>query len=130
MLYAHPMERDTTQRRAILHALGESGRPLSAREILEGSRRRAPNIGIATVYRTLRDLGVEVAKVELPGKAPRYEMAGKAHHHHFLCERCGKVYELDGCLDGIKGLLPRGFRMRSHEVILHGRCSGCTRSGR
>ena len=122
------MERDTAQRRAILRALGESGRPLSAGEILENSKPHAPGIGIATVYRTLRELRVEVTKVELPGEAPRYETAGKAHHHHFLCERCGKVYELDGCLDGIKSLLPRGFRMKSHEVILHGRCSSCSKA--
>ena len=121
------MERETAQRRAILRALNESGRPLSAREILDDSKRHAPRIGIATVYRTLRDLGSEVTKVELPGAAPCYETSGKEHHHHFLCERCGKIYELDGCLDGIKGLLPHGFRMVRHEVILHGRCSSCSR---
>lgn len=123
------MQRDTAQRRAIRRALRESGRPLGALEVLESSRRHAPKLGLATVYRTLKALGAEgeVATVELPGAAPRYEAAGKGHHHHFLCGGCGKVFELDGCLGSLKGLLPRGFRMSSHELLLHGRCRGCAR---
>ena len=121
------MKRDTVQRRAIRRALEESGRPLGALEVLESSRRHAPRLGIATVYRTLKTLGVEgsVATVELPGQPPRYEAAGKGHHHHFLCERCGKAYELGGCLGGLSGLLPRGFRLTTHELLLHGRCAAC-----
>lgn len=123
------MVRDTAQRRAIRRALQEADRPLGALEVLESSRRDAPGLGIATVYRTLKALGQEgeVAAVELPGRPPRYEAAGKGHHHHFLCERCGKAYELDGCLGGLARLLPRGFRMSSHELLLHGRCASCAR---
>jgi len=123
------MQRDTAQRRAIRRALEESGRPLGALEVLRHSKRFAPRLGLATVYRTLKALGADgqVTTVELPGEPPRYEAAGKGHHHHFLCERCGKVYELGGCLGGLKGLLPRGFKMSSHELLLHGRCPACPR---
>jgi Fur family ferric uptake transcriptional regulator len=123
------MQRDTAQRRAIRRALVEAGRPLGALEVLENSKRHAPRLGIATVYRTLKSLGAEgeVTAVELPGEPPRYEAAGKGHHHHFLCDRCGKVYELGGCLGGLKDLLPRGFKMTTHELLLHGRCAACAR---
>ena len=123
------MQRDTAQRRAIRRALDESGRPMGALEVLKSSKRFAPGLGIATVYRTLKTLGRdgEVAAVELPGQPPRYEAAGKGHHHHFLCERCGKAYELGGCLGGLKSLLPRGFRLTTHELLLSGRCSDCAR---
>jgi Fur family ferric uptake transcriptional regulator len=123
------MQRDTVQRRAIRRALEEAGRPLGALEVLRASKKHAPRLGLATVYRTLKALGGEgaVAAVELPGEPPRYEASGKGHHHHFLCERCGKVYELGGCLGGLKGLLPRGFKMSSHELLLHGRCPDCAR---
>lgn len=121
------MQRDTAQRRAIRRALDEAGRPLGALELLESSKRFAPKLGIATVYRNVKALVAEgaVSAVELPGEAPRYESAGKGHHHHFLCERCGKVYELGGCLGGLKGLLPKGFRLSAHELLLHGRCRDC-----
>jgi Fur family ferric uptake transcriptional regulator len=121
------MQRDTAQRRAIRRALEESGRPLGALEVLRSSKRDAPGLGIATVYRALKALGAEgeVSIVEIPGEPPRYEAAGKGHHHHFLCERCGKAYELGGCLGGLGGLLPRGFKMTTHELLLHGRCAAC-----
>jgi Fur family ferric uptake transcriptional regulator len=123
------MQRDTAQRRAIRRSLEEAGRPLGALEVLKLSKRYAPRLGIATVYRTIKSLAREgtVATVELPGQPPRYEASGKGHHHHFLCDRCGKVFELGGCLGGLKGLLPRGFRMSSHELLLHGRCQACAR---
>lgn len=126
------MQRDTAQRRAIRRVLEESGRPLGALEVLQGSRRDAPGLGIATVYRALKALGAkgEVATVEIPGEPPRYEAAGKGHHHHFLCQRCGKAYELGGCLGGLKGLLPRGFKMTTHELLLQGRCAACARGRR
>ena len=132
MCYHVPMQRDTVQRRAIRRALEESGRPLGALEVLAHSKRHAPRLGIATVYRALKALGAEgrVAVVDLPGEPSRYEAAGKGHHHHFLCERCGKAYELGGCLGGLSGLLPRGFRLTTHELLLHGLCAACARKKR
>ncbi|MDX6770534.1 MAG: transcriptional repressor [Elusimicrobiota bacterium] len=124
-----PAARDTAQRRSIRAALEEAGRPLGALEVLGAAKAGAPGLGIATVYRNLKALVAagEVTAVELPGEAPRYEFAGKEHHHHFLCAACDKVYELGGCLGGLKELLPRGFKLGSHELLLHGTCASCSR---
>lgn len=124
-----PPARDTAQRRAIRAALESAGRPLGALEVLQGAKAAAPGLGIATVYRNLKALveGGEVSAVELPGEAPRYEFAGKEHHHHFLCGSCDRVYELGGCLGGLAALLPRGFKLGSHELLLHGTCAACAR---
>jgi Fur family transcriptional regulator, ferric uptake regulator len=126
------VQRDTAQRRAIRRALEEAGRPLGALEVLESSKSYAPGLGIATVYRNLKALVEEraVSAVELPGEPPRYEFAGKGHHHHFRCERCDRVFELGGCLGGLSKLLPRGFTMSAHELLLHGTCSECARGRR
>lgn len=126
---AAPASRDTAQRRAIRAALEKAGRPLGALEVLRAAKSGAPGLGIATVYRNLKALvqGGEVTAVELPGAAPRYEFAGKEHHHHFLCSGCDKVYELGGCLGGLRQLLPRGFSLGSHELLLHGTCASCSR---
>lgn len=122
-----PASRDTAQRRAIRRALEAAGRPLGALEVLQSAKSGAPGLGIATVYRNLKALvgSGEVTTVELPGEAPRYEFAGKEHHHHFLCSRCDKVYELGGCLGGLRQLLPRGFTLGAHELLLHGTCASC-----
>lgn len=124
------MQRDTAQRRAIRRALEDAGRPLGALEVLEASKSSAPGLGIATVYRSIKALlkGGEISEVELPGEPPRYESAGKDHHHHFRCERCEKVFELGGgCLPDLKSALPRGFRVTSHEVLVHGVCASCVK---
>jgi Fur family transcriptional regulator, ferric uptake regulator len=121
------MERDTRQRRAIRAALEQAGRPLSPKEVLGASRRRVRTVGMATVYRTLNALLAEGALVEvqLPGEAPRYELSGKQHHHHFVCDDCTRVYEVEGCPGSMTGLVPAGFELARHEVVLYGRCSSC-----
>ena len=121
------MDRNTRQRQAIRHVLAEADRPLGPQEILEASQVYAPGLGIATVYRTLKNLTNEgwLVSVELPGEPARYEIAGKAHHHHFRCRTCDRVYEINGCLSNLTQLTPRGFRLESHEVVLYGVCTTC-----
>ncbi len=123
------MERKTQQRDAIRRAVESAGRPLSPREILALARRRAKSIGMATVYRNIRAFVSEgvLTPVSLPGEAQRYEMAGKAHHHHFYCRKCDRVFEMDGCPDEIHRLAPKGFRVDGHEVTLFGQCIACGR---
>lgn len=121
------MERDTQQRRAIRAAFEEAGRPLSPQEILDIARSRSPGLGIATVYRTIKSLtevGV-LTQVDLPGETPRFETTGKMHHHHFHCRKCDRVYELEGCPEGLSRMTPAGFSLEAHEVVLYGRCAAC-----
>lgn len=119
--------RRTQQRAAIRNALIDAGRPLSPVELLDDARRMAPSLSIATVYRNLKTLVEEgeVVPVDLPGESSRFEMAGKAHHHHFHCRRCGKAYELEGCVADFKATVPKGFRVEAHEVVLYGTCAAC-----
>ncbi len=116
------MQRDTKQRRAIRTTLEEAGHPLSPKELLEAARDRADGLGIATVYRNLKHLQDDgaVTSVELPGEPPRYEIAGKEHHHHFHCRECDKVYELEGCPSDLGSVTPTGFQVESHEFVLYG----------
>lgn len=125
-------ERNTRQREAIRAAIGEAGAPVSAREVLTLARARSRRLGLATVYRTLRlliDAG-EVAPVEIAGQPPRYELAGKGHHHHFHCVSCGKVFELEGCCGHFEELAPVGFAVLSHDLTLSGTCRECGVKGR
>lgn len=125
--YSDVMERSTRQRQAIREVLHQLNRPLSPQEVLEAAQHRVPGLGIATVYRTLKNMieeGAAVA-VELPGEAARYELAGKKHHHHFHCNYCGKVFELEGCVSDFSAMVPRGFKAETHEIVLYGRCADC-----
>jgi len=121
------IERKTQQRDAIRAAIASAKRPLSPQEVLEGARVAVPALGMATVYRNLKLLVAEGAAqvISLPGESARYEMTELAHHHHFQCTSCSRVYDIPGCPGDLRRLAPRGFRVDHHDVTLYGRCSDC-----
>ena len=120
-------KRQTRQKAAIREAFIKADRPLSPEEALEGAQRRHATLGIATVYRNLQALVEEgwLQAIEVPGDSTRYEVAGKEHHHHFQCNHCGKLYDLEGCFATVRPKLPRGFRASGHEFYVYGTCAGC-----
>jgi len=121
------MERSTRQRSSIRAALAAAGRPLSPAEVLASAQRDVAALSIATVYRNLKQLvdAGEIQPVELPGDAPRYELAGHAHHHHFLCDVCRRAFDVPGCPGDMARLAPAGFDVSRHELTLYGTCADC-----
>ena len=121
--------RSTRQRSAILSIIARESRPLSPYELHALALRAIPSISQSTVYRNLRALeeAGEIHAVSIPGQPPRYELAEVAahHHHHFHCRGCDRVYDLEGCPGGLRGLLPRGFTLEEHTIVLSGKCSAC-----
>lgn len=111
-------------------AFEATDRPLSPEEVLTKARQQVETLGIATVYRTLKLLVEEqwLVPVELPGEAARYERAGKHHHHHFHCRQCGRLFEVEGCLEAFRTLTPAGFELEGHDMLLFGRCADCIRT--
>lgn len=121
------LQRDTQQRRTILEVVNESKRPLSPQEILERAQGMLPKLGIATVYRAVKQLeeAGELSPVDMPGEGRRYERAGMKHHHHFSCRACSRVFDLEGCPGNIDRLVPQGFKLENHEILLFGLCDRC-----
>jgi Fur family ferric uptake transcriptional regulator len=125
------MTRNTRQRAAIRRVFVTAERPLTPQEVLSAAKAGAPRLGIATVYRTIKALAEqgEICMVELPGEPPRYELAGKAHHHFFHCSECGHAYVVDGCVGDFELITPEGFVLERHEIVLYGKCSKCADMG-
>ena len=123
------MKRNTSQRDAIRRVMVKANRPLSTDEIFEMARSKVPGLGIATVYRTLKSLKEEgaVREVDLPGQPSRWEMANKDHHHHFLCRTCDKLFEIEGCPGDLGNLLPPGYALEAHNILLEGKCRDCSK---
>lgn len=122
-----PQARNTKQKEAIRVAFTTADRPLSHDEALGLAQQQVEGISIATVYRNINLLVEEkwLARVAVPGDATRYEVAGKGHHHHFQCNACGKLYELEGCEIEMHPALPTGFRPSGHELFVYGLCNTC-----
>lgn len=119
--------RNTRQKAAIRKAFLGADRPLSPEEVLSEAQTEVEGLSIATVYRNIGSLldSAWLTTVAMPGEALRYEVAGKAHHHHFRCNACGKVFEMQGCDLSLRPKLPRGFHVTGHEFFLFGRCADC-----
>ncbi len=121
-------KRRTRQRSVIQRVLLEANRPLSPHDILAAAQPTVPGLGIATVYRAIHTMITEgtLIVVEMPGEASRYETAGKEHHHHFQCRECDYIFDIRGCPPGLQMLVPKGFRLKDHQLVLYGVCPPCT----
>lgn len=121
------MLRNTRQRNAIETVLKTADRPLNVQDLQRLAARKVQHLGMATVYRTIKSLldSEVIRKVDIPEKAPHYEMANLHHHHHFYCESCERVFEIEACPPGVNTLAPNGFKVKRHEITLYGECIDC-----
>jgi len=119
--------RCTAQRHAVMAFLVEhTGHPTAA-EIFEGVNRLDPRSSRATTYNNLRDLvqaGL-VREVAVEGRAARYDAKGM-QHHHFICDRCGNVEDMEwyDVPRPRSGSLGKRV-LRECEVIFRGLCTKC-----
>src|ERR1700744_634445 len=88
--------RCTPQRYAVMAFLLEQKMHPTAAEIFEAVNCMDPRSSRATTYNNLRDL-VEaglVREVAVEGRAARFDAKG-LQHHHFICDRCGEVEDIE-----------------------------------
>jgi len=119
--------RCTPQRYAVMAFLiGHAGHPTAA-EILEAVNRVDPRSSRATTYNNLRDLvnaGL-VREVAVEGRAARFDVKGM-QHHHFICDRCGEVEDIDWYDVPRPASRSLGKRvLRECELIFRGLCASC-----
>ncbi len=114
---------------AIRQAIEAAHGPLSPAEILKAARKRVAGLGLATVYRTLASMtkAGEIVEVAVAGEPPRFESAGREHHHHFHCRKCARLFEVHACAADLARMTPAGFRLEGHEITLAGLCAACNR---
>jgi Fe2+ or Zn2+ uptake regulation protein len=83
--------RRTSARAAVTSRIEQVSDAFTAEQLC----RELPEVGRATVYRTIRHLVDAGALCKLPilDGAPMYSIARVEHHHHTICSRCGAVGE-------------------------------------
>lgn len=120
------LKRTTRQRELLREVLASAGRPLNPPEIAELAQASIPSLGIATVYRAVKEFVEEGWLVPVAvGGSTRYELAEIGHHHHFHCEDCDRTFDIQGCLGNLAPLVPQGFVITGHELTVSGTCSTC-----
>ena len=127
----------TKQRLLVLQALASCpDKHLTAEEIYTIITADCPEIGLATVYRTIQlllELNL-IDRINLDDGFVRYEIGSvgendsKHHHHHLICRSCGKVLSFqDDLLEELEDKIKEttGFQVVDHEVKLYGYCKEC-----
>jgi Fur family transcriptional regulator, ferric uptake regulator len=119
-------------RRLVVELLGDQDCCLSAQEIHDLVRAGGGRVGIASVYRALEgmdELGL-VQRIDLGDGVARFEPAhpGGDHHHHLVCDDCGKVepfedLSLESAIERVAD--GRGYVVAAHDVVLRGACGDC-----
>jgi Fe2+ or Zn2+ uptake regulation protein len=120
--------RCTPQRYAVMAFLMEQNQHPTAVEIFEAVNRADPRSSRATIYNNLRDL-VEaglVRQVTVEGRAARFDVKG-TRHHHFICDRCGHVEDMEWYEVPRPAASSLGKRtLRECELIFRGLCKSCS----
>jgi Fur family transcriptional regulator, ferric uptake regulator len=124
----------TPQRQKILQVfVDHQERHLSAEDAYMLVKEATPDIGLATVYRTLEmleELGF-LHRIEFGDGKSRYELANddSSHaHHHLICLSCGTVKEFgDDLLETLESFVSRtaDFQITDHQVKFYGYCREC-----
>lgn len=124
----------TNQRRDILKVIiDNSHEHLSCEDVFGIVSKENPELGIATVYRTLQlfeKLSI-VYKINFDDGLSRYELnmgTSNHHHHHLICLKCSKVREVQ--LDLLEALETEienegNFKIIDHNVKFYGYCNEC-----
>lgn len=118
--------RNTPQRQAIVDALREADRAVTAQELHE----RLSGVGLATVYRNLQRLADEGEADTLlrENGETAFMLCGAGHHHHLTCRQCGVVERIGDCrLDEWARQVAGeyGFTDVDHRAELVGICARC-----
>jgi len=124
----------TPQREVTVRVLLENeSSHLSAEDVFMKVKDKYPEIGLATVYRTLEllnELNV-LDKVNFGDGVSRYDLRkeGAQHfHHHLICINCGSVEEVEeDLLTDVEKIVSRDFNFDiiDHRLTFHGICSEC-----
>ncbi len=124
----------TPQREATVRVLLENEEDhLSAEDVFMLVKDKAPEIGLATVYRTLELLSElhVVEKINFGDGVARYDLrtdTTKHHHHHLICVQCGAMDEIrEDWLGPLEERLEKefNFTVLDHRLDFQGICYRC-----
>lgn len=108
----------------VLGVLAQRRCHLTAEEILASLN----GIGTATVYRALEHLTALglIRRLSLGKKSAVYEYV-RREHSHFVCSRCGGIFDIPADFSGMVGEAARvgGNQVLFCEVTAHGVCQAC-----
>jgi Fe2+ or Zn2+ uptake regulation protein len=93
----------TKPRKIILEEVRKTNAHPTANELYMKVRKRLPKVSMGTVYRNLKlfkEIGL-ILELENAGAPGRFE-EGSPDHSHFICEKCGKIFDVEDQINKAK----------------------------
>jgi len=120
----------TMQQRLISRAFFGSGNPITAQNLYEMVHQDAPDIGIATVWRTMRLLQRAGLAEEqyLKAEGVHYEKRTPRVHGRLICAKCGQPIEFETAqvLPQLRNIAQKNrFDTEEFDVSIFGICASC-----
>ena len=120
----------TKQREVVLRVVRRAEHHLTANEIFDEAKGLLPTISLATVYNSLRFLkeAGHIAEIQFGFSGANRFDAKTTRHDHAICNRCGKLIDIDLKMpDELVKLAARlsKFKPESLELTLRGLCPEC-----
>lgn len=123
--------RNSLRRSQILETFTKCERHVTVNELVALVHKKYPEIGIATIYRTLKlicESGIARAS-EFEDGTVRYEHDfGHQHHDHLVCTNCGAFVEINNKhIEDEQNKIAKdhGYSLVNHKMILYGTCPKC-----
>lgn len=123
--------KSTAQRDAIIDAFFRAGEHVAVGELHQALLKQNPQLGYATVYRTLKllaECGLAAERHFGDGQT-RYEPNDVGEHHdHLICRSCGRIEEfhnadIERLQDAVAAA--HSFRVDAHRLEIYGQCREC-----
>jgi Fur family ferric uptake transcriptional regulator len=122
--------RATPARLAVMKFLEAAGEPVDTNTIIDFVNNKGIKTNPATVFRIINmfiQKGLTIPIQFQEGKT-RYELANRKHHHHLVCEKCGKIENVLGHFPCALEKQIQGkhkFLVKRHSLEFFGLCQDC-----
>jgi Fur family zinc uptake transcriptional regulator len=118
----------TDKREMILQIFFNEKRYMPAKEIMTLIEESYPHLSFDTVYRNLslmEELGI-LETTEFQGERQyRFLCSANEHHHHLICTKCKKTFQIDLCPMSTLQDMAGDFKITGHKFEIYGYCHDC-----
>jgi Fur family ferric uptake transcriptional regulator len=122
--------RNTKVKQLVAYVFQNTPEPISLRDVFKYVKLSLPKTSYSTVFRIVTRLKEEkqIHAVDWRERGSRYEWSGLPHHHHIVCQLCGRVTDLDDAdlkYDEKYIQKKTGYLTKHHSIELEGICAEC-----
>lgn len=122
--------RATPARIAILKFLEKTRQPVDVNTVFGEINSEGVKTDPATVFRIVNKLMEKglVIQIQFQDKKARYELAKRGHHHHLVCENCGKIEDVSTqAIPALEKEIQQkhSFLVKRHSLEFFGLCVDC-----